>query len=99
MFSPPIRKILCKCAEQIYANHNISALNLIRITLVIRLIVGKCLKVVNARYSLLVKMQCMELLATFLDCGKTEMSIFVGDCLSVVSKLNRTTIVFSFIQA
>ena len=32
LFSPAVRNILCKCVEQIYVTHDISALNLIRLS-------------------------------------------------------------------
>lgn len=54
---------------------------------------GKCLKIVNSRYSILVKMLCMDILAALLDSGKTEMGIFIGDCLTVASKFSRASVV------
>ena len=41
-------------------------------------------------------MQCMDILSTLLDCGKTEMGIFIGDCLTVSSKFNRAATVNIF---
>lgn len=36
----------------------------------------------------------MEILAVFLDNGKSEISIFIGDCLAAASKISRTNTVY-----
>ena len=35
----------------------------------------------------------MDILAALLDSGKTEMGIFIGDCLTVASKFSRASVV------
>ena len=51
--------------------------------------IGLALKTLNSRYGMLVKIQCMEILATIMDSQISDISIFMSDCISYCSKFSK----------
>lgn len=49
----------------------------------------------NARYGILVKIQCMEILSCLMDAQCKDIRIFMGDCIVFASKFTRASTVLS----
>ena len=53
------------------------------------------MKIVNARYGILVKIQCMEILSCLMDAQCKDIRIFMGDCIVFASKFTRASTILS----